>query len=88
MGRITTPLLNLIMTLITMVTNLSLSGRLYLHKSISFYVYFNHDFSFNFNNGVVQNKIISAFFRTFFIHVSDSAISINIHYFVFPGDVS
>jgi hypothetical protein len=37
------PLLNLIMTLITLVTNSSLSGRLQLHKSISFYVYFNHD---------------------------------------------
>jgi hypothetical protein len=34
------------MTLITLVTNLSLSGRLQLHKSISFYVYFNHDFGY------------------------------------------
>jgi hypothetical protein len=42
MGRIMTPLLNLIMTLITMVTNSSLLSQvIILHKSISFYVYFN-----------------------------------------------
>jgi hypothetical protein len=46
LGHITAPLLNLIMTLITLVMNSSLSGRLQLHKSTSFYVYFNHDFGY------------------------------------------
>jgi hypothetical protein len=54
MGRITTPLLNLIMTLITLVTNSSLSGRLYLHKSISFlFTLITILVIGNLNNGVV-----------------------------------
>jgi hypothetical protein len=58
LGRITTPLLN--MTLITMVTNLSLSGRLQLHKSISFlFTLITILINDNFNNGVVIRPIVS-----------------------------